>query len=245
MDWAVAVTTAPRPQPTLRQTLASLRWAGWPKCEVVADPRKAGSWPTWLRALSKLLNEYPAADAYMTVQDDAVFCPELREYLEANLWPPGEVALCSPYCPTPYRSASGGWHAEDRGWYLVGAVCWVIPAAAACSIVAELGSMQATSRIDARIGRWARETGRGVWYHSPSLVQHVGNGNSAMGDPLVNSLRRAADFIGQDTRPQRPPQKPARGPARSPLRKAREPNSAWSGDRGDLTQPPAGEEPRE
>jgi len=202
MDWAVAVTTAPRPEPTLRQTLASLGSAGWPNCEVVADTTRAGSWPTWTRALGKLLEQQAGADAYMTVQDDAVFCRGLREYLDANLWPAGDVALCSPYCPTPYRSRIGGWHAEDRGWYLVGAVCWVIPPAAARSIIAELGNMQARSRIDARIGRWAQQNGRSVWYHSPSLVQHVGSGNSALGDPLVISLRRAADFIGQHKRPQ-------------------------------------------
>jgi len=202
MDWAVAVATAPRPEATLQRTLASLRLAGWSRCEVVADVTGAGSWPTWTRTLRKLLEQHPEADAYMTVQDDAVFCRGLRDYLDDSLWPTGDVALCSPYCPTPYRSKTSGWHKEDRGWHLVGAVCWVIPAAAARSIIAELGNVQARSRIDARIGRWAAQNRRSVWYHSPSLVQHIGSGNSALGDPLIISLRRAADFIGEDKRPQ-------------------------------------------
>ena len=65
----------------------------------------------------------------------------------------------------------------------------------------DLGPVEARSRIDARVGRWAAENQRSVWYHTPSLVQHTGSGNSALGDPLITSLRVAADFIGEDSSP--------------------------------------------
>lgn len=199
--WAVGLTTAPRPEPTLQQTLHSLQAAGWPDCRLFDDAKRAGAWPNWIAGLRTLLAEYPNAEAYMLVQDDAIFCRRLRRYLEKTLWPASNLALCSPYCPAPYRKSEHGWHQQDRGWNLVGAVCWVIPPHSARSIIADLAHVQARNRIDARIGQWAKNVGRSVWYHTPSLVQHIGSGNSALGDPLINSLRKAADFIGEDTLP--------------------------------------------
>jgi len=201
MHWAVGLTTAPRPQPTFERTLASLRGAGWSDLDVFNDMGQSGAWPNWIEGLGELIGRHPHADAYVMVQDDAVFCRGLRSYLEHMLWPAADVALCSPYCPTPYKRDRGGWHEENHGWNLIGAVCWVLPPESARAIVAELARVEARDRIDARIGRWAREAGRSVWYHTPSLVQHVGVGNSALGDENTDSLRIAADFLGEDAEP--------------------------------------------
>jgi hypothetical protein len=197
-NWAVGITTAPRPTPTLPRTQASLARAGWPEAHIFCDEDQRGAWPTWLAGLGQLVRQHPRAEAYLMVQDDAVFCRQLRQYLETALWPADDVALCSPYCPTPYRAAGRGWHRQDRGWYLVGAVCWALAAEAARRVVRELAEVRSASRIDAHVGRWAARSGCSVWYHTPSLVQHVGNGNSALGDEADNALRRAADFIGED-----------------------------------------------
>ena len=200
--WAVAVTTAPRPVPTLNRTLASLGRAGFDGVQVFDDAGRKGAWPNWLLAVQTLLQRHAEADALLLCQDDAVFCRGLREYLDRTLWPdagerPG-VALCSPYCPGPYRRKQSGWHQQKRGWYLVGALCWALPRRAAEAVLRDLGTVRANDRIDARVGKWASETDRSVWYHSPSLVQHVGNENSALGDCLAGDLRRATDFIGEN-----------------------------------------------
>ena len=201
MNFGVAVTTAPRPVPTLKRTLMSLERGGFGEVRVVDDVRRDGAWPNWLRAVRTLLTERPAADALLVCQDDIVCCRRLREHLERILWPDGSVAVCSPYCPGPYCGDRQGWHQERRGWYLVGALCWAMPRAAAEAILDDIGSVEARNRIDARVGQWALETRRSVWYHTPSLVQHIGNGNSALGDRLDNDLRRAVDFIGEDQSP--------------------------------------------
>lgn len=200
-DWVVGITTAPRPRSTLKRTVASLRRAGWAQLHLFDDDRGAGAWRNWIDGLAKLIDRHPAADAYMMVQDDAVFCRNLRSYLEYTLWPATDVVLCSPYCPTPYARPRYGWHQERRGWGLVGAVCWVLPPDSARDIVNDLGRVAARSRIDARIGQWAKEVDRSVWYHAPSLVQHVGLGNSALGDAGTGSLRMAADFLGEEAEP--------------------------------------------
>ena len=104
--WAVGVTTAPRPQPTLSSCLDSLLLAGWevPRLFVdsavtVADrfsdlpltfrETKLGPWPNYYLALLELLMREPEADAFMLVQDDVIFDDRynLREYLEGMLWP--------------------------------------------------------------------------------------------------------------------------------------------------------------
>ncbi len=198
MNFAVAVTTAPRPLPTLERTLASLERAGFDRVRVVGDVNRDGAWPNWLRAVRTLLAESAAADALLVCQDDIICCRHLREYLERTMWPDASVAVCSPYCPAPYRGDRQGWHQERRGWYLVGALCWAIPRAAAEAILCDLGHVESRNRIDARVGRWALQTRRSVWYHTPSLVQHIGNGNSALGDKLENDLRRAVDFVGEN-----------------------------------------------
>ena len=61
--WAVGVTTAPRPRPTLERTLQGLRRAGWPECHVFDDARRAGAWANWIAALGTLLARHPRADA--------------------------------------------------------------------------------------------------------------------------------------------------------------------------------------
>jgi hypothetical protein len=149
------------------------------------------------------------ADALLIVEDDAVFCRGLREYLDANLWPedPEKIALCSAYSPTPYnepKDVPNGWHEEKRGMYLVGSLCWAIPRASAEAIARDLAyATHAVKSIDVRIGMWAADIGRSVWYHKPSLVQHIGNGNSALGRQVdaAEPLRLAGDFIGEDATP--------------------------------------------
>jgi len=220
-SWAVGITTAPRPAETLTRTMESLVDAGWDRATIYAEPasplplvdpehwqtvqwpRPLGCWKNWIAGLAHLRTSNPLADAYMMVQDDVVFCRGLRAYLEATLWPGnGPVGVCSPYSPEAYaRDGRRRWHRQDRGWYLVGALCWVIPPAAAGQFVGALGGKDFEHRIDARIGRWCGNHGRAVWYHTPSLAQHIGCRVSALGDGLVTDLRRACDFIGRNNTP--------------------------------------------
>jgi len=199
--WAVAVTTAPRPQSTLKRALDSLADAGFADSLVVNDESRAGSWPTWLIALESIIRSSPDVHAYMIVQDDVVFCRKLRAYLEQTLWPSEGAALCSPYCPGAYRGKKRGWRRQNHGWGLVGALCWVIPPLSARRMLAELSGVASFNRIDAIVGRWAARAGLDCWYHTPSLAQHVGLRNSALGDNLVTDLRQAYDFIGEEAAP--------------------------------------------
>ena len=198
MNWAVGVITAPRPIATLRRTLPSLARAGFAAPLVFDDADRRGSWPNWLRAVTRLLHHFPRADALLVCEDDVIFCRGLRAYLERTLWPEERVALCSPYCPAVYRGPFSGWHRERRGRYLVGSLCWALPRDVAAALLADLDGATAGRHIDARVGQWAADRGRSVWYHTPSLAQHLGEVNSALGDHRVSDLRHAADFVGEE-----------------------------------------------
>jgi len=202
-QWAIGVTTAPRPAPTLQRTVASLRRAGWPKYATFRDSHGAGAWRNWIEGLRLLIRRQPRADAYMICQDDVVFCRGLRDYLQQTLWPADRetVALCSVFTPAAYRASRPGWHRQRRGWHLVAAQAWTIPPESARAIVAELGDLEASKNIDNRIGKWAGETDRAPWYHTPSLAEHVGLRNSALGDQRISDLRESGDFIGEENRP--------------------------------------------
>lgn len=211
MNIRTVVLTAPRPKKTLERTLASLQTAGWSlgaesaaAADVYDDKESSGHFRAYMRALRYAVERDPGADAYFIVEDDVVFCRGLREYLARTLWPgPVEkIALCSPYCPEAYRQRGLGWHDSQsrRGYYLSGSQAWVFPPPAAEAVLTEVATVESTHNADWEIGKWATATGRKVWYHTPSLAQHLGLGNSALGDDAVSSIRLAADFVGEKYR---------------------------------------------
>jgi len=220
--WAVAMTTAPRPFTTARATLTALGRAGFPPAIVYAEPesdvagfsalatvghlvkhnRKKGVVKNWHYAASDLRRRQPNAAAYLICQDDAGFCRGVRAYLDAVLWPaPAEsIALVSLYsCEAYGRPPRGNWQ-DRRGMsrFLSGAVAWILPAATIDQTLAALATCEAKRNLDNHVGRIAAASGLGCWYHWPSLADHLGNNNSALGDPLNSALRRPLDYPGDD-----------------------------------------------
>ena len=82
-------------------------------------------------------------------------------------------------------------------------VAWAIPPEAARDILDAFGPMPPAPRgADSMIGQWATDAAcLTTWYHTPSLAQHVGLANSALGDNSINNFRVARDFIGEDAVP--------------------------------------------
>ena len=207
MNWESLIITAPRPTPTINRAISSLASAGFFHPYLMDDTEARGSWHNWFRSLGMILGECRDAEALLIVEDDAIFCKGLRDYLEETLWIDPNCALCSAYSNGRYTERDDmpvGWSEKNRGHFLVGSLCWAIPRASAEAMVKDLAySRNGVRGIDLRIGLWALDTGRSVWYHKPSLVQHIGCGNSALrskdmtGDPLWT----ASDFIGEDRTP--------------------------------------------
>ncbi|MFN0051271.1 MAG: hypothetical protein ACKV0T_03720 [Planctomycetales bacterium] len=224
--WGVGVTTAPRRQPTLEWCLDSLARAGWTQPRLFIDSpveipqryahlpatvrqTRVGAWPNYYLALAELLMREPEADAYLLVQDDALFYDRqsLRAHLEEMLWPEEGVGVVSLYCSSGYAHPQPGWHRYDGLWVL-GAVAFVFSRAAAQSFMTDPGILahrwqpgnDGLVNIDIAIGEWCQRQGVAVYYPSPSLAQHVGETSTLWPEAPAAGLRCANQFAGDDRR---------------------------------------------
>jgi hypothetical protein len=219
-NWAVGVTTAPRGQDTLARTLESLSGAGWPEPALFIDtavqvPEKfsdlpgtfrdarLGAWPNYYLAVAELLLRAPQADALLIAQDDIVFPGgvNIREYLEAALWPGKKPGLVSLYCSSAYTESTPGWHLH-RGLWVWGALALVFPRDLAREFILD-GHVfdhrrtqlnDGLANIDLVIGAWAVRHGIGVWHTTPSLVQHIGDCSAIWPMSTNDGPRRADSF---------------------------------------------------
>jgi hypothetical protein len=220
-SWAVGVTTSPRKEPTLDRCLHSLIRAGWERPRLFVDggtqlvdgqtdlpvtyrEEKVGAWSNFYLALLELLMRQPDADAYLLVQDDALFYDgqNVREYLESSLWPDSDVAAVSLYCPQPYTRRQPGWYALDGLW-VWGAQAFVFSNSAARQFAVDQqvfehrwAGWRTDAQIDVLIGNWARRLGRRVHYPVPSLVQHIGQTSTLWPAGRTTGKRRASWFLG-------------------------------------------------
>lgn len=113
--WAVGVTTAPRPQPTLKACVDSLLANNWHPT-VYAEPgsdlsgiavpvhqneQKLGVLHNWLSMVRDLLRRYPDARWIITCQDDAALTVNVRRYIEqAGI--PDDAGAVSLYTSAKY-----------------------------------------------------------------------------------------------------------------------------------------------
>jgi hypothetical protein len=116
--WAVAVTTAPRRDCTLRRCIASIQGCGW-EPTIFAEPgatkvkgvplvenkKRLGVWHNWLQAARWSIDQ--DAEYVITIQDDSLFHPDSRLLIESIQWP-ADAAFVSLYTPRHYTVANGG-----------------------------------------------------------------------------------------------------------------------------------------
>ena len=221
VGWRVAVTTAPREEYYLDNCLDSLLAAGWSHPRIFADhnspissradlmdmyptPDKLGAWRNFYRALEwAMQGEYA-----LLVQDDAVLIPELRWYLERELWPRDDCGLILLIKSRNYNASKRGWVRlfPDSDTGIIGA--WGLlmrPEAARDFFNSDLASqwpawrnhrdMAYPSCVDMAVGQWfASQDKWSVWTHAPSLGQHEGQ-VSAIGRHPVNSAKMTAESV--------------------------------------------------
>jgi hypothetical protein len=221
-DWAVGVTTAPRNQATLDDCLASLAAAGWKESRLFIDgdvslstasaallatrhSPQIGAWPNYYLALGELVMRSPHADAYLLVQDDAVFFkhPLLRSYVESVLWPGHSPGLVSLFCSRAYTQPAAGWHQLEEP-FVWGAQAIIFSHSAALALLADEQIVEhrlqpaedGLAKIDVAIGQWAARTGTPVYLPTPSLVQHIGHVSALWPNARADQNRRANRFVG-------------------------------------------------
>lgn len=171
MHILAAITTAPRPVPTIkecRRTVGPL--ADW-VVEFDDFDSSLGPMANLVRAVSWCVEYWCEPWEWLALaQDDAVFCRNLRRYFELSPPPPGWLSLYTQ--GSQHRGDVVGWH-KPRGMP-GGAVAYLVPRTVAerfCEAPPAVGRRNAA---DYQVGRWCRKNGVRLWLHSPSLVQHIG-----------------------------------------------------------------------
>lgn len=224
IEIAVAVTTAPRPVPTITDTIASLGRAGFDDIVVVAEPgspkpkamdsariewfqqrHQRGPWPNWLDALGMLLERSPDADAYLIFQDDIEAAHGLRGWLERELWPgylgAKEIGVVSLYTVAEHDRAKDGWFRLLRSQLpqkALGALGSILPAHAARTLLANPPNPNWSTGIDYCLGNLCSREGLSYWLHSPSLLRHTGATSSIGGHDQGNDEGRQCKRWAKD-----------------------------------------------
>ncbi|WP_182868583.1 hypothetical protein [Stieleria mannarensis] len=220
--WAVGVTTAARRLPTLQRSVDSIVKSGWsdPRLFVDGDMEippslvplvacrrnpAVGAFPNYKLSLDELFMRDPNADAYLMVQDDALFLgtPAMRDYLESVLWPDDGPWIASLYCSKAYTQASVGWHRFSDRW-VWGAVAFAFSPEALRQILTSplvyqhrmLPEGKGLARIDVVVGQIAVANEIPILLPSPSLVQHIGTVSTIWNLARAVNSRHADRFIG-------------------------------------------------
>jgi hypothetical protein len=210
-DWYVAITTAPRKDCTLIQCIASMRKAGWEPtifaepgstatdAETIWNESRKGCWHNWLASARYALDN-SNAKIILTVQDDSLFHPDSRAFMEASRWPSKDVGFVSLYTPKHYSFAAGG-KLRPPGIYRIrttslwGACALVWPRDVLAKVIEHPIARQWTgarprsgnkaviqkrrdnphliANSDTAIGRILNKMGRTMWFVDPSPVSHI------------------------------------------------------------------------
>jgi len=217
MQWRVCVLTAPRPEPTLKDCLASVTKAGWTNARVYAEPdadvsaamscmvhgRRLGIGANWMFALRESLEHEP--DAILMMQDDAILAANCREYVERS-WPDQAhvLWLYRGGRSLPKQPRTKGWLPTNSSRQTVyGALAVAMKAETARRIDAEQGERLSKVKMGFDVHlqmRLADPLGMRIYQHQPSLVQHIGRTSILHPGMFLSVSRRATDDWIQDAK---------------------------------------------
>ena len=190
---------------------------------VVQRPRFFGDWTNWATGLYELLLSEPDSDYFFMAEDDGVICKGAKSYLDQVLPILGDFATVSPYCPNKHRRKNFiGFHNECIGWETWSTLTVIMSKESVIRFFSDSDVQRhrfehifpvpadqipwgvevdpKNSVKDAVLGLWAAKNGLPMYYHSPSLVQHIGM-TSTLTSKTTTEANLAFDFVGEDFEP--------------------------------------------
>lgn len=218
--FAVGITAAPRPTPTVHQCVQSVIAAGFEptvfaephtptaalSCRVVSRPRRLGCFHNYLQTLEDLLASDPEAQAIVVFQDDVIVSKDLRPFLEHDLWPSDKCGAVSLYSPDFYGYEHGrppGFFRQP-GKFLMGACGMVYPRHVAQALTTRHREWRGAAKgvitdpvkkkaVDTWIGHAVKGENLHVYYPNPSLCQHIAE-TSSIGHGGNSQLRKGKTY---------------------------------------------------
>lgn len=189
---------------------------------VVYRPKVYGDWTNWATGLYELLLSNPDSDYFFMIEDDVVFATNIRKYLEYAIPKLGAFGSLSLYTPSIYhRFNYKGFHHEihqEKTWSTVTVIMhrdsvirfFSDPQVQNHRFFDTFGKGQEfwccphtdfkNSIKDAVLGRWAYQNNLPVFYHTPSLAEHIGHVSTLNDDAASKANgRKSFDFVGEST----------------------------------------------
>jgi len=203
MQIEACILTSPRPTQTFYETLHSITLAGFVMPHAMdglpegenSSSRNASL--ATLEIMRQMLDRY-LFDMLLIPNDDVIFSRGCYNYLANMTFPEIHKSVYSLYTPSAYsQSHKPGkvWNLERKDLLLVGGIAYLFPRAVARRILQTMDPAEIKYGFDRELGTWARNHGHYVWYHEPSLVQHIGmDGNSALKHTFGDTIGRASTF---------------------------------------------------
>jgi hypothetical protein len=208
--WQVGVTTVPhRKFDLLPRTLAGLAKAGWEEPRIFVDGGTCDDWKgvkypvtlrdklhglgNWWLGMQELYARNPMADRFMMVEDDVLFLPHVRQYLDALTWPgEGYLNLYTAPGNTPVAAGRQGFFKVPVHHMGLGALALVFNRDSIVKILASPYFIEAFRPFDLKtmtrkpnphrvrmhqdghVAKAMKAIGWSEYCHFPSLVQHIG-----------------------------------------------------------------------
>jgi hypothetical protein len=183
--------------------------------------KQYGDWTNWATGLYELLLSEPDTDYFLMAEDDVIFCKDSKTYLEYAMPQLGDFGSLSLYTPSiRSRNNFRGFHNELQGHNTWSTVTVIMSRSKVISFFADVDTQRhrfedifelgeeywccpktdpKNSIKDAVIGHWAEKNQFPIYYHTPSLAEHIGDLSTLteQSSTIANG-RKSLDFVGED-----------------------------------------------
>ena len=193
---------APRPVPTVENSLLSIDQAGWENVHVFSEPgseevsadqhvavSRLGPFNNLLRSVTYLLD----GKGYVLVfQDDVQVSRYARELVDGLDIPEGVVSLYEPFESAEYAVDGLNLATETKHGY--GALGYLFTRKCAKEFAKfHHPHKRRGLQADLRVFNWCMQMGFQYHWHSPSLIMHTGH-TSSLGDRPLTVTRQCKWF---------------------------------------------------
>lgn len=219
MNWSIGITTCKRNNNFTKNLIKKIKMNGWDKISLYAEPDSEvdnsvrvinrdmvyGCWTNWICSLYDMYSIDIEADYYCIFEDDIEICLGVKNYLE-NLLPSIErFGAISLYTPSNQSRKSLGLNCIHDNSFMAESV-WgtqaiVFSKESLCRFLSSrnvfdhrrIGYGVNNKNRDTALGIWASKQGEKLFYHNPSLVQHIGKESS-----INHEYHYSSNFVGEN-----------------------------------------------
>ncbi len=154
---------------------------------------KLGAWNHWFECLKFLLSK-SKEDWLPIIQDDVIFCKNLLPYLK-QVKIPDNCSIYSPFTPIQYTGKQVGWTLISDPSLWMAQTLFIRRDAAEKILKSNIvWQIRGDNQIDNRLGLWLIQSKNKIYFHTPSLAEHIGETSTLWNKATVEGKRKSGSF---------------------------------------------------